>query len=77
MGFDFGMLDLDNLLLWQGDPNGDTWLSRQADAVKTFAENINITQSWIREDYQEMAEPVACWQGRGRQGAVPPLPQRA
>ena len=43
--------------MWEGDPRGnDTWFSQQAEIVRTFAENVNASQSWIREDYQEMAE---------------------
>ena len=53
----FDYLDLDDLKMWEGDPRGnDTWLSQQAEIARTFAENVNASKSWIREDYQEMAE---------------------
>ena len=61
----FDRLDLGNLLLWDGDaadqlPNGvpgcETWFTHQARIVCQFAEHLNTTEDWIREDYQEMNE---------------------
>lgn len=54
---------MSDLQLWDGDEadqhGGEgcqTWFTYQAEVVRQFAEEINITQDWIREDYQEMAE---------------------
>ena len=57
------MLDRTDLLLWDGDKadqhggQGDeTWFTLQARAVRDFAEHLNITEDWIKGDYQEMNE---------------------
>ncbi len=57
------MLDLTDLQLWdvgEGDnyvgQGCKTWFSHQAEVVCHFAENLNVTESWIREDYQELNE---------------------
>ena len=57
------MLDLTDLQLWdgeEGDRHGgagcETWFTHQAEIVKQFAEQLNVTEAWIREDYQEMNE---------------------
>ena len=59
----FDMLDLADLQLWDGDEGdhhgGDgceTWFTHQAEVVRQFAEQLNVTEAWIREDYQEMNE---------------------
>ena len=51
--------------LWEGDvsdelPDGthgcETWFSQQSRQICEFAEQLNISEVWIREDYQEMNE---------------------
>ena len=50
----FDFLDLDNLIVWEDD-GSDPWFTEQANVVKRFAEDLNTSQDWIREDYQELA----------------------
>ena len=52
----FDYLDLDNLKFWQPDRADNAWFTEQAEVVRSFAEDMNINQRWIREDYQEMEE---------------------
>lgn len=59
----FVNLDLGDLSQWDGDvgDGGDvegceTWFTYQARQVLHFADQLNQTEEWIREDYQEMAE---------------------
>ena len=71
----FDFIDLDDLKFWDGNTNGNNWFSQQANNVRVFAENLNVSESWIREDYQELNELLIAYFGgvvrrRGLDGTV-------
>ena len=39
-----------------GAEGSETWFSYQAWVMRVFAETLNTTQTWVREDYREMCE---------------------
>ena len=66
----FDVLDLNNLSMWEGNeadqPAGATcvtWFTHQAIVVKEFAQELNESEEWIREDYQELNELLIIYFG--------------
>ena len=56
----FATLDPTDLRLFEDEQyvgaGCGTWFTHQAGVVREFAEQLNVTEEWIREDYQEMNE---------------------